>query len=66
MTPAGYYRHAATIATILVAIVATRVHEVIPILAPLRPAILSGVVGTLLIVWRSRPLALRNAIRDPV
>lgn len=62
----GYYRHAHVVGLLLVAIVATRVHELFPSLQPLRPAMSAGLAGTALLLFRSNWRVMRDAVRDPV
>jgi O-antigen ligase len=62
----GAWRHATAVAILAIAIVDIRLHEGVPLLWPLRLALVSAVGGTVLVLINSRPEALRRAMHDPL
>lgn len=62
----GYYRNAPIVAVILIVVVAVRLHELVPGMTILRPALTVGLVGAGLIVMQSRPNLLRDVVSNPV
>lgn len=61
----GHYRHAPVVALILIAIIATRVHEVLPFVTRLRPALTIGLGGTILVLLNSRRDVLGSVAAHP-
>ena len=61
----GHYRHAPVVALILIAIIATRVHEVLPFVTKLRPALTIGLGGTILVMVNSRRDVLGSVASHP-
>lgn len=61
----GYYRHAPLIAAILIAVIAARLHEVLPKVSVLRPALSVGLLGAALILLQTRQHVLREVISHP-
>jgi len=62
----GYYRHAPVIAAVLIAIIAARLHEVIPKVAVVKPALSVGLIGAGLILLQTRQGILREVISHPM
>ena len=61
----GYYERAPVVALILIAIIATRLHEVVPFAYRLRPALSVGLVGALLVLMRTQQGVLRGVASHP-
>jgi hypothetical protein len=53
------------VAGLMIAIIVVRVHELVPAIAALRPALLGGVGGTLLVWKHTSRRARRGALQDP-
>ena len=63
---AGYSRNAPIVAVILIVIVAVRLHELVPKIAMLRPALMIGIIGAGMILLQSRQVVLRDVMSNPV
>lgn len=61
-----YWRGATWVAIAMLAIIAVRLHEVAPFLAPLRPALLVSVGGLALVFQQSRGRAIQGLFRSPI
>ena len=63
---AGYYRNAPFIAAVLIVVIAARLHELVPAVAVLRPALVVGFAGAGLILMQTRVQVLREVGANPV
>ncbi|HEY0971419.1 MAG TPA: O-antigen ligase family protein [Gemmatimonadales bacterium] len=61
-----YWRYGLLVAIGVLLIIAVRVHELVPQLAPIRPAIIFGYGGTALLLMNSSDRVIADAIRNPV
>lgn len=59
-----YWTGAPTLAVVLLYVIAVRLHELLPVLHYLRPALLSAAVALVLVMTRSTGAPLENAFRD--
>ena len=62
----GYWPKTVSIAIAMFAIIAVRFHELVPVLALFRPALLLSVGGTLLILHNTARPCIRDALRHPI
>ena len=62
--PTAYWKHAHRLAILLIAIIAVRLHEIVPQLAPLKPALSTAVVGLGFLMTRTRPEAIRSLLQS--
>jgi O-antigen ligase len=60
-----YWGATALVAGAMIAVIVVRVHELVPALAVLRPALLGGLGGTLLVWLHTSRRARRGALQDP-
>ena len=63
--PVGsYWRHAHRLAIILIAIIAVRLHELLPMLRPLKPALSVALVGLFFLLKNTKPRAINALLRS--
>ena len=62
----GYYRSAPIVAVALMGVIAARLHEALPVVAVIRPALSIGFLGLLLILLQSRQEVVREAVWHPM
>ncbi len=62
----GYPRSAPWLVIAMMVVVAVRLHEVFPLVGKLRPALVLGLGGTAVLLWRSHSSVLKSAIREPI
>src|SRR5512133_687934 len=60
----GYWRHAPTLAIVMMAVFAIRLHEVVPLLFHLRPALVLSTLGVGVAIARSRREVIQAALRN--
>lgn len=62
----GYYGNAAMVAVALMWVIAARLHEALPVVAVIRPALSFGLVGLGLILVQSRMDVVKEAVLHPM
>jgi O-antigen ligase len=62
----GYYRNAPIVAVVLMAVIAARLPEALPFLAPIRPALTFGIAGLAAILLQSRQDVVREVTTHPM
>lgn len=62
----GYWESSAWVVIAMMAVVAVRVHELFPVLAAIRPALLAGVGGMTVLLMHSSEAVVYQATREPL
>ncbi|HET7459464.1 MAG TPA: O-antigen ligase family protein [Gemmatimonadaceae bacterium] len=60
----GFWANAPRFAIVMMAVFGVRLHEVLPLVGYLRPALLLSTVGMAFLLWRSSPEAIKSAVND--
>lgn len=63
---AGYWPNTVRLVYALLAVLAVRLHEFVPLVSAIKPALLLTIVATFLLASHSSPSAIRSALRDPL